>query len=238
MNLPATPSRPHCYLCASRENLTDDHLPPKGFFPPNDRRDLIKAPLCRPCHDPLKKTDEAMRVWLAAATGTSEAGKWIWKNKVLSSTFRRSPKLLAHIRERHLRPIRLNTATGEVGGAILTMPQGRAIPFIRRLTKGLIYTFHPDYDYFADFFTVDYRLPTPDAVQIVGELVSHLPQLTVGNGVFRVWHGITADTGDAGAFVYLFYDAVCFVCFHGKSEVYQQTFDEGYEEEPGLPKQL
>ena len=179
-----------------------------------------------------------MRAWLAAAAGTSEAGKWIWQNKVLGSTFRRSPKLLAHIREKHLRPIRLNTETGEIGGAVFTMPQGRAVPFIRRLTKGILYTFDPEYDYFPDWFTVDYRLPTPEAVEIMKELVTHLPQVAVGDGVFRVWHGITADTQDAGVCVYLFYDAVCFVCFHGKSDIYRQAFDEGYEEEAGLPEHL
>ena len=122
---------------------------------------MITAPLCSACHSPLKKTDEAMGVWFAAAAGASTSGKWIWRNKVLPSTFRRSPKLLANIRKRHFRPIRLDTPEGEVAGGVVTMPRGRAIAFIRRLTKGLLYTFHPDYDYFPDFFTVDYRLPTP-----------------------------------------------------------------------------
>jgi len=178
-----------------------------------------------------------MRVWFAAAAGSSAAGKWIWRNKVLGSTFHRSPKLLANIQKRHFRPIWL-APEGELAGGLLTMPRGRAIPFIRRLTKGLLYTFHPDYDYFPDFFTVDYRLPTPDAIKIVTQLVSHLPQVAVGNDVFRVWHGITADTGDAGVCVYLFYDAVCFICFHGKQGTFSQKFDEGYEEEKDLPQYL
>jgi hypothetical protein len=64
-----------------------------------------------------------------------------------------------------------------------------------------------------------------------------MPQVAKGEGVFRVWHGI-ADTGEAGVCVFLFFDAVCFVCFHGKDAKYQQPFSEGYVEEPGLPKYL
>src|SRR4051812_16625129 len=85
-------TRPHCYICGSTENLTEDHIPPEGFFPPGQRKDLLTAPLCRPCHEPLSKMDEKMRIWLSAAGGTSDSGKWIWRNKVLGSTFKRSPK--------------------------------------------------------------------------------------------------------------------------------------------------
>jgi len=230
--------RPHCYICGQLNELTDDHLPPKGFFPPTNRENLITAPLCSSCHDPLKKTDEAMRVWLAAAAGVSSAGKWIWQNKVLGSTFRRSPKLRWNIQQRYFRPIYSGIKNGEIVAGIFTIPQGRAVPFIRRLTKGLLYSFYPDYNYFADFFTVNYELPTQERVQIVSQLAQNLSAVQVGDGVFRVWHGITADTGDAGAWVYLFYEAVCFVCFHGKSDMYAQKFEDNYEEEKGLPPAL
>ncbi len=231
-------TRPHCYICGRSGNLTDDHLPPRGFFPPNDRQNLITAPLCSTCHSPLKKTDEAMRVWLAAAGSRSPAGQWIWKNKVLGSTFRRSPKLLSNIQQRHFRPIFSQTDNREILAGIFTMPQGRAIPFIRRLTKGFLYKFYPDYDYFPDFFTVDYRLPTPEVVEITMQLAQNLSQVKTGNGVFRVWHGITADSRDAGAWIHLFYDSACFLRFHGKSEMFAQTFDDNYEEEKGLPQAL
>lgn len=228
--------RPHCYICASTDDLTDDHLPPRGFFPPTDRNYLITAPLCSRCHAPLVRMDENMRAWLAAAGGKSQAGHWIWENKVLGSTFRRSPKLLAYIREKHFRPI-VNRGTGELAAGVLTFPQADAVPFIRRLTKGILYAFHPEYDYFADSFAVVYRAPT-DSMEDVLPLVSLLPQTARGNGVFRVWHGLTQDGQDAGACVYLFYEAVCFVCFYGKGERFKQKFDTGYKEASGLPEHL
>ena len=33
--------RPHCYICGTIENLSKDHIPPKGFFPPNDYENFI-----------------------------------------------------------------------------------------------------------------------------------------------------------------------------------------------------
>jgi hypothetical protein len=227
-------SRPHCYICGSTENLTNDHIPPKGFFPTLQRKDLLTSPLCGSCHPRLAKMDEKMRLWLAAAAGASSSAKWIWRNKVVGSTFKRNPKLVTYIRKKHFRPI-INK--GVLLGGVLTIPQGCAIPFFRRLTKGILYALHPDYDYFPDFFTVDYHPETADSVAAIAELVSRLPQLARGNGVFRVWHG-TADTGDAGVCVYLFFDAVCFVCFHGKAMTFDQQFDKDYSEERDLPKHL
>src|ERR1700720_4126703 len=132
-------ARPHCYICGSLEKLTDDHIPPEGFFPPSQGKDLLTAPLCESCHRPLTKMDEKMRVWCSSDGQASAAGKWIWKNAVVGSTFKRSPKLLDHIREKQFR--RVVDQAGNLIGGLLTIPQGCPIPFIRRLTKGVLYSF-------------------------------------------------------------------------------------------------
>jgi hypothetical protein len=229
--------RPHCYICGATDDLSDDDLPPKGFFPPNDRKDLIKAPLCRPCHKPLAKGDETMRAWLAAAGGKSQAGKWIWENKVMGSTFRRSPELLKYIREKHFQFL-VNRETGEAAAGVLTFPQADAVPFIRRLTKGCLYTFHPDYDYFSDHFAIEYRQASQRAVDDLAPLVKLLPQEARGDGVFRVWHGLAIDTKEAGACAFVFYEAVCFVCFFGRGGQFKQQFPAGYKERDDLPPHL
>jgi hypothetical protein len=225
--------RPHCYICGATENLTDDHLPPQGFFHPTDAKGLITAPLCNKCHRPLAKDDEIMRMWMSADIKASARGKWIFQNKVLRSTIPRSQKLLENIQP-YLKQIK----TGSSSGAIFNIPQSRAIPFIRRLTKGLLYTLHPDYDYFPDYFSVGYELPTQKSFATLKKLTSALSQLQRGEDTFKVWHGITTDTRDSGAWVYLFYGAVCFVCMHSKRQTFQQNFPEGYVEHPSLPKFL
>ncbi len=181
-----------------------------------------------------------MRVWISAgAAETSNNARWIWKNKVMDSTFRRSPKLRKYIVKKHLHQMNVETPHGSALKNVITMPQGRVIPFIRRLTKGFLYSFYPDYDYFADNFSVVYRLPTQETVSVTTELATHLSRRFFGNDVFRIWYGLTQDRPKSGAWIFLFYDAVCFVCFHGKSDVFmQQDLEEGYEEEPGLPPRL
>jgi hypothetical protein len=232
--------RQHCYICGATENLTDDHIPPKGFFPPPNREDLITAPLCRDCHPRLTKMDEAMRVWIAAgAAETSDNARWIWKNKVMDSTFKRSPKLRQYIVKKHLHEMNVETPSGPAVKNVITMPQGRANLFIRRLAKGFLYSFYPDYDYFADRFNVVYRLPTQETVSVITKLATHLSRRCFSTDVFRVWHGLTVDSPKSGAWIFLFYDAVCFVCFHGQSGAFtQQDLEAGYEEEPGLPPKL
>lgn len=239
VSAPTKPAmRPHCYVCAATTDLTEDHLPPEGFFPPGTPN-LITAPLCSSCHKPFDKIDEAMRLWLSAMIGGSPAGKWIWKNKVLGSTFVRSPKLRAYIQEHHFTPLHFDTDHGVVTGGLLTVPQECAMPFIRRLTKGLLYNLHPEYDYFPDSFALDHQLPTTESVETVMEVATLLSQNIVGDGsVFRVWHGLTSD-GDAGAWIYLFYETVCFVCFHGKDKAaFHQQFPEGFGAHYNLPAQL
>jgi len=230
-------ARPYCYICGATEKLTDDHLPPRGFCPPTHRSVLITAPLCQACHRPLANDDEAMRLWLSSHIQASEAGRWIWKNKVLTSTLARSPKLLQNIQP-YLKRINLDTAEGQKSAAVFSMDQSRAVPFIRRLTKGLLYRLHPEYDYFPDHFRADYMLETLDNVAVVKELLSGLEAYQRSNEVFRVWHGIVKDTDEGGAWVYLFYDAVCFVCIHSKRPDYEQSFPQGYSEHPKLPPHL
>lgn len=222
-------TRPHCYICGALDNLTADHLPPKGFFPPKDAQDLITAPLCASCHRPLTKDDEAMRMWMSAHAAASPTGKWIFKHKVLGSTIPRNPRLLDNLQP-FLEPTPF--------GVIFKVPQSRANPFIRRLTKGLLYSLYPEYDYFADYFVVGYPHPSAKTAATVGKLISTLTLTERGKNTFQVWHGITKDTGSGGAWVYLFYGVVCFVCLHSDKASFEQKFPDGYAEHHSLPNYL
>src|SRR5260221_7991451 len=82
-----------CYLCGSTKNLTRDHVPPEGFFPPPKPTNLITLPCCEDCHRPLSLQDEAFRLWVASVANASDAGLWILRNRVIGSSFKRSPKL-------------------------------------------------------------------------------------------------------------------------------------------------
>jgi hypothetical protein len=183
--------------------------------------------------------DEQMRAWIVAgATATSESAKWIWKNKVMNGTFKRHPALRRYIVEKHLRKMIVETPNGPAVANVITMSQGEVIPFIRRLAKGFVYSLHPNYDYFGDNFSVVYRLPTKETVSETVALARNLSSRVVGKD-FRLWYGLTQDSPTCGALILLFYNSVCFVCFHGKGEIFPQVdLEEGYKEAPGLPPNL
>src|ERR1044071_350062 len=66
-----------------------------------------------------------------------------------------------------------------------------------------------------------------------------LTSLSFGNDVCHIWHGLTNDDTKCGVWMFLFYSAVCFICFHGdKNLIAPQATEEGYKESPKLPPKL
>lgn len=102
----------------------------------------------------------------------------------------------------------------------------------------MLYTLYPHYDYFSDHFNVVYKFETDANVAKVRGLLPYLAEARRGNGVFRVWHGIPKDNPAGGLWVYIFYEAVCFICIHGKAEFYKPKFPAGYKEWDKLPEHL
>lgn len=63
----------HCYYCGERsDNLTRDHVPPRGFFPKGHRQNLITVPACPAHNEEESHTDEVTRGVIALLT-TPEA---------------------------------------------------------------------------------------------------------------------------------------------------------------------
>ena len=116
----------------------------------------------------------------------------------------------------------------------ITIPAARVIPFIRRITKGLLYTLYPDYDYFSDSFTVK-KQSNLRRWEPVSRL---LKSDSRGDDVFEFWHGIEADTREGGIWIYRFYGQGCFVCMHRHGDKWQQPELPGYKEFEGLPEYL
>lgn len=228
--------RPHCYICGSTSDLTDDHVPPKSFFPINQRQNLFSADCCEDCHRRLSMDDEVARLWLSSAASASPTGKWIWRNEVFPS-LQEKPKLLENVRKFLTRSKR-QTPQGVMDANLINFPQARMIPFIRRITKALLYKFYPDYNYFSDHFNVVYQFETATNVAKVRGLIPYLTGMSRGIGVFRVWHGIPAEKPMGGLWIFLFYEAVCFICIHSKAEKFKPKYPTGYREWHKLPKYL
>lgn len=194
-----------CYICGSFNNLTKDHVPPRNLFLEPLPNNLITVDCCLDCHKGFTLDDEAFRIFASSVINRSQAGEWIWKNKVMGSSFQRSPKLKKNVRK-SLVPMR-DSNTGVLYHGI-TLHESRVNPYLIRITKGLIRHFHPEVDYSKASFKVLMINPTQE---IVGNTLSKFFYDERGNGAFRFWRAFyDADKPDS-VWVYVFYDGLMFM---------------------------
>jgi hypothetical protein len=198
-----------CYNCGTTENLTDDHIPPDGFFPPPKPTNLITVRCCRKCNEGFSLDDEAFRIWATSAHGISPEGKWIWKNKVLPNSLDKKPKLMANV-AKSIRLAEIKTPAGPRKVALSTFPQDRAIRFVTRVTKGLIRRFYPELHNPQSHFRVIHLRPTEVVIACLKTMLPTLIEDSRGGTVFRFYRGIPRDAPDCSLWVYFFYDEVAF----------------------------
>lgn len=172
-----------------------------------------------------------MRFFLSLAEGVSESGRKIFNEEAYPKMLAK-PKLWAQVKK-YMKPQLIQTAVGVEERMVAGLLQSRAIPFIRRITKGFLYLLHPEYDYFEDHFAVN-QCRLIDVVNLL-PLLRHESR---GAEVIDLWHGFAGDTGTSAIWIYRFYSATCFVCMHSKSINWRQKFPPNYKEWPNLPKHL
>src|SRR5450432_1906735 len=58
-----------CIYCGSRGPVTDDHVPPRSFYPKNPPKNLITVPCCSVCNGEFAKNDDYVRLVLTTTEG-------------------------------------------------------------------------------------------------------------------------------------------------------------------------
>lgn len=207
-----------CYLCgkACEDDLTKDHVPPEGFFPKPRPTNLITAPCCEPCNGSMSLHDEAFRAWVSS-TFVSEAGKRIWRERVVGRSFKDSPKLKANMAKAML-TLPLETPEGDILHApALSIPSDRADIFLNRLTKGLLTHFYPEYNYWTDAFVNNVLPPilTEKQIDYFMTVIYGCIADRRGEGVFDFWRSV--EIGVGGIWVYRFYGAAICVVRHSQN---------------------
>lgn len=200
-----------CYLCGAANPTTRDHVPPRGLFVPPLPNDLITLPCCGQCGDMFKNDDEAVRAFFAVYEHRSAAADWIWKNKVVGSTFARSPKLRENIRNSmvHL-PVR--TADGVTMKPAVLFPEKRMTNWLVRITKGLLCHFYPQINRARLEFAATQLMPSQADVDF---MYANMNFDVRGNGVFRFWHLVVVnEPNHPGIWCFVFYDGICFQVTH------------------------
>lgn len=84
-----------CYECGvplDKESLTKEHVPPKCFFPKNDRNSLITVPSCREHNSGKSDDDEHLLQIISIQILANEKGQDIGVNKALKGIYRNKKK--------------------------------------------------------------------------------------------------------------------------------------------------
>lgn len=196
-----------CYLCGSTENLTKDHIPPKNLFPSPKPTDLITVWCCRECNEKFSLIDESFRVFTSSVINRSKSGEWIWDNKVMRSSFKRSPKL-KQATVKSLVPLKSEINGIKVQQTGMTYPVKKTKEYIVRITKGFTKHFNPEIDYSQAKFKINNIIPNQ---RIVDMLYQKFFYVEKGNGVFRMWRMFVKDMGVKSVWVYVFYDGLMFM---------------------------
>jgi hypothetical protein len=72
-----------CVYCGSLSNITQDHIPPKSFFPKPRPSNLITVPACKKCNQGYGKDEELfLATFMFTDAGVSDVGKSLWDEKL------------------------------------------------------------------------------------------------------------------------------------------------------------
>ena len=136
-----------CYLCGSTDNLTRDHIPPKGIFPKPRPNDLLTVPCCFDCNNGLSKQDELLRLMVSGAINRNSKGHKLWKEKVVPNTIQRD-RLKDDIKSiiRTTQNCTISTPQGQKPAKFMTIPQEKVSNSLIRIAKGLMYINARDVD--------------------------------------------------------------------------------------------
>lgn len=90
-----------CSICGQGGELTREHIPPKGIFLKPRPKNTITVFSCKRCNHATKLDDEYFRFWVTAGAHPYSKLSAVWRDKVVGSSFKRSPALLKKIQNNH-----------------------------------------------------------------------------------------------------------------------------------------
>jgi hypothetical protein len=189
-----------CVYCGAIGPITDDHVPPRSFFPAKAPKNLITVPSCAACNQGFAADDDYARLLLTTTEGAiGNPARDELKAKVERFAVRRESARSLESFYATLRTAYLPSETG-----ILLRRQGFVIDrkrldaFAVRVTKALFYR------------EKGYRLPDHYAVNaihhsLVAELIQHLGESAdfMRLMISELNHSLLRSWGDAFAYAWV-----------------------------------
>lgn len=196
-----------CYLCGATENLTRDHIPPKGLFPKPRPSNLYTVPCCEPCNNGASKADEYFRVAASSLINAHPTGKASFE-RVIGSTLPsgRIRKEIADLRDL-VEPVTLRTPTGDIEARLHGFDASLICRCLVRITKGFLAASHPE----LDSANLDFEITHIDQFRteslVTSGLTGHFTKWSAGEGVYTNYRAASAETLGQGMMVHVFYGA-------------------------------
>lgn len=205
-----------CVYCGKKTGITREHVFSKGLFLSPRPKDLITVPACEPCNSSYSEDEEYFRFAMGGAAFKTPTGRRIWDEKIVRSTFRRSPRLRQRLAEM-VRTVNINSPTGLYLGSASAMPidLGRVHRVMDKIVRGL-FAYHTG-SRLMPGTNVAVKLMRPDTlVECMRDLLANAGVCQVGDGsVIKYRWGRTDENPQVTAWAFSFYDSTFWGAFTG-----------------------
>jgi len=212
------PKVPICVYCSLVRAVTQDHVPPKSFFPKPRPLDLITVPSCKSCNEGSGIDEELfLATFMFTEAGVSDAGKKLWDEK-LHRMYKKNLGLKKRIAS-SLHEVDLFTPSGIALGRRMAIRHDeiRSEKVINKIVRGLYY--------------YEYRKPLPASVEItnhllqqpseIAEMEKFAPMLLFGSrkwpSVFEYRFNRVAEQPEGSMWIMRFYGKVVFWAISSKN---------------------
>lgn len=215
-----------CAYCGRIGQVTDDHIPPESLFVgvPNDK--LIHVPACERCNHEASLDDEYFKIILTLREDVNN-------HPTVQSLLPSVRAALANPKKAGLRKKVVGTfqkVYPRTPSGLILPPKyiygidiPRLVKVVRRVTKGLFYTYE-GFRLPSDF-TVTVTVPWAMRVLTAEELeylkeslfdpFSNSPGIIVGNNDFLFKSIFFKDQPNVSGWLYLFYEKITFIAMTG-----------------------
>lgn len=210
-----------CVYCGSKDNLSDDHIPPRGIFPKPRPDGLITVRACKTCNGGASKDDEYFRMMLCLSqdSGDSPEAQKNWA-PIFHSLERPEAQGMKKSFLGSIRPVQAMTW----GGIHLGRKMGFTVKFdrishvIERTVRGLY--FHEQRQRLPEGHEVGVycdegliRLPPVMLARFKEKIIlplSTVASRVIGQGVFH-YRFLLAEDGPASAWALTFFERKTFL---------------------------
>ena len=196
-----------CFLCGATENLTRDHIPPKGLFPKPRPSNLYTVPCCGPCNNGASNEDEYLRMAASSLINAHPTGKVAFE-RVVESTIqkRRIGKHIDALRH-NVEPIILRTPDGDIDARLHGFDASLICRCLVRITKGFLAATHPDLETTKHDFEIMHIDQFRTECLATSGLTKHFTKWSVGDGVYTHFRAVSAENQASGMMTHVFYGA-------------------------------